>query len=235
MYDVVIIGKGPAGVSASLYAKRANMSTLVIGKDEGALLKSEKIDNYYGFEDGISGKDLIETGIKQAENLGVEVVTDEVLGISWDNIFKITTKKNEYESKALIIATGSSRVKPKIKGIKEFEGKGVSYCAVCDGFFYRGRDVAILGNGDFAVHEAMQLLPVVKSVTMLTNGTEPLEHRAEGLKVNSKEIREVRGETEVSEVEFSDNTKMPISGIFVAEGTASSVDFARTIRNINRK
>lgn len=229
MYDVIIIGKGPAGISASLYAKRANLNTLVIGKDAGTLLKAEKIENYYGFVDGINGKELLEIGIKQAESLGVGVITDEVLEISWNDSFKIITKKSEYESKVLIIATGSHRNRPIIKGVKEFEGRGISYCAICDGFFYKGKDVAVLGNGDYALHEAMQLLPVAGSVTMLTNGKEPIEYRSELLKINTKEIREVRGVEKVSEIEFSDYSKLPISGIFVAEGTASSVNFAKTL------
>lgn len=128
------------------------------------------------------------------------------------------------------MATGSNRVRPTIKGIKEFEGKGVSYCAVCDAFFYKDKDVAVLGEGDYAVHEAMQLLPIAKSVTMLTNGKEAVEKRSDALDVNIKEIREVRGDAHVTDIEFEDNTNMSVSGIFVAQGTASSIDFARTIR-----
>ena len=228
MYDVIIIGKGPAGISASLYTKRNNLNTLVIGKDKGALLKAERIDNYYG-ELEINGLELARKGIKQAKDLGVEVIEDEALGISWDSSFNVTTKNDKYESKALIIATGSNRIAPIIKGVKEFEGKGISYCAICDGFFYKQKDVAVLGSGDYAVHEAMQLLPLVNSITILTNGKEIVENRLEDLKINDKQIKEIRGEGKVSKVEFLDNTSISVDGIFIAEGTASSIDFARSL------
>jgi thioredoxin reductase (NADPH) len=229
MYDVIIIGKGPSGISASIYTKRAGISTLVIGKDGGSLEKAGEIENYYGFTEPVSGKELVEKGIMQAQRLGVEVITDEVIGISYEDGYKVTTKKGIYESKSIIIATGTNRVAPKIKGLKELEGRGISYCAVCDGFFYRGKDVAVLGSGNYALHETMELLPIAKSVTMLTNGKEPIEYRSEDIVVNSKEIKEVRGTEKVEAVEFTDDTNISVSGVFIAEGTASSVDFARKL------
>ena len=229
MIDVVIIGKGPAGITAAIYAKRAGLNVVVIGKDGGALEKTEEIDNYYGFEQTISGKDLIQKGIEQAKRLGIEVITDEVVGIEYIGIFKITAKQNTYETKALVIATGANRVLPNIKGLKEYEGKGISYCALCDGFFYKGKDVAVLGNKDYALHEASELLRVVNSVTILTNGREIPEYRSDKLIINQKEIKEIAGEEVVNKVEFADGTSVGLSGIFVAEGTASSVDFARKL------
>ena len=229
MIDVVIIGKGPAGITAAIYAKRAGLKVVVIGKDGGALEKTEEIDNYYGFEQTISGKDLIQKGIEQAKRLGIEVITDEVVGIEYIGIFKITAKQNTYETKALVIATGANRVLPNIKGLKEYEGKGISYCALCDGFFYKGKDVAVLGNKDYALHEASELLRVVNSVTILTNGREIPEYRSDKLIINQKEIKEIAGEEVVNKVEFADGTSVGLSGIFVAEGTASSVDFARKL------
>jgi len=147
MYDIVIIGAGPAGISASLYAKRANTNVLVLYNESTSLSRAEKIDNYYGFPSGITGKDLYENGIKQAEKLGVEIQKKEVIQIeNLGNTFNVKTENGNFETKAIILSTGNEKVKPNIKGIKEFEGKGISYCAICDAFFYRKKNVAVIGN-----------------------------------------------------------------------------------------
>ena len=229
MYDVIVIGSGPAGITAAIYAKRRNLSILVISKGNGALQKAEKIDNYYGFENGISGKELYVNGIKQAKNLGIDFIEDEVINIEYINQFTIETVNSKYEAKAVILATGVSRNVPNIKGIKEFEGKGVSYCAVCDSFFYKGKDVAVLGDGNYAIHEFETLKPIASSVTILTNGNTMVENRDSSIEVNSKKIREFRGDTKLEEVEFEDNTIQNLNGVFIAMGTASSSDLARKI------
>ena len=229
MYDVIVIGSGPAGITAAIYAKRRNLSILVISKSDGALQKAEKIDNYYGFESGISGKELYENGVKQAKNLGIDFIEDEVINIEYINQFTVETVNSKYEAKAVILATGTNRNTPKIKGIKEFEGKGVSYCAVCDSFFYKGKDVAVLGDGNYAIHEFETLKPVVNSVTIFTNGNAMIENRDSSIEVNNKKIREFRGDTKLEEVEFEDNTIQKLNGIFIAMGTASSTDLARKI------
>ncbi len=229
MYDVIVIGSGPAGITAAIYAKRRNLSILVISKGNGALQKAEKIDNYYGFENGISGKELYENGIKQAKNLGIDFIEDEVINIEYINQFAVETVNSKYEAKAVILATGVSRNIPNIKGIKEFEGKGVSYCAVCDSFFYKGKDVAVLGDGNYAIHEFETLKPIASSVTILTNGNTMVENRDSSIEVNSKKIREFRGDTKLEEVEFEDNTIQNLNGVFIAMGTASSSDLARKI------
>lgn len=229
MYDVIVIGSGPAGITAAIYAKRRNLSILVISKGISALQKAEKIDNYYGFENGISGKELYENGIKQAKNLGIDFIEDEIINIEYINQFTVETVNSKYEAKAVILATGVSRNVPNIKGIKEFEGKGVSYCAVCDSFFYKGKDVAVLGDGNYAIHEFETLKPVASSVTILTNGNNMVENRDSSIEVNSKKIREFRGDTKLEEVEFEDNTIQNLNGVFIAMGTASSSDLARKI------
>ena len=229
MYDVIVIGSGPAGITAAIYAKRRNLSILVISKGNGALQKAEKIDNYYGFENGISGKELYENGIKQAKNLGIDFIEDEVINIEYINQFTVETVNSKYEAKAVILATGVSRNIPNIKGIKEFEGKGVSYCAVCDSFFYKGKDVAVLGDGNYAIHEFETLKPIASSVTILTNGNAMVENRDSSIEVNNKKIREFRGNTKLEEVEFEDNTIQYLNGVFIAMGTASSSDIARKI------
>lgn len=229
MYDVIVIGSGPAGITAAIYAKRRNLSILVISKGIGALQKAEKIDNYYGFENGISGKELYVNGIKQAKNLGIDFIEDEIINIEYINQFTIETVNSKYEAKAVILATGVSRNVPNIKGIKEFEGKGVSYCAVCDSFFYKGKDVAVLGDGNYAIHEFETLKPIASSVTILTNGNTMVENRDSSIEVNNKKIREFRGDTKLEEVEFEDNTIQNLNGVFIAMGTASSSDLARKI------
>lgn len=229
MYDVIVIGSGPAGITAAIYAKRRNLSILVISKGNGALQKAEKIDNYYGFENGISGKELYENGIKQAKNLGIDFIEDEIINIEYINQFTVETVNSKYEAKAVILATGVSRNVPNIKGIKEFEGKGISYCAVCDSFFYKGKDVAVLGDGNYAIHEFETLKPIASSVTILTNGNAMVENRDSSIEVNSKKIREFRGDTKLEKVEFEDNTIQNLNGVFIAMGTASSSDLARKI------
>lgn len=229
MYDVIVIGSGPAGITAAIYSKRRNLSILVISKGNGTLQKAEKIDNYYGFENGISGKELYVNGIKQAKNLGIDFIEDEVINIEYINQFTIETVNSKYEAKAVILATGVSRNVPNIKGIKEFEGKGVSYCAVCDSFFYKGKDVAVLGDGNYAIHEFETLKPIASSVTILTNGNTMVENRDSSIEVNSKKIREFRGDTKLEKVEFEDNTIQNLNVVFIAMGTASSSDLARKI------
>ena len=229
MYDVIIIGSGPAGISAGIYLKRAKKNILIISKGMGALEKAHKIENYYGVEP-ISGKELYNIGIKQAQKLEIPIVTDEVTSILYEGQFIITTANRTYESSHVILATGTNRSAPNIKGIKQFEGKGVSYCAICDAFFFRGKDVVVIGNGNYAIHEAKQLKPVAKSVTILTNGSEMIQNRdASDFEVNEEPIREFRGNNKIEEVEFENQNIKKIDGVFVAIGTASSVDLARKI------
>lgn len=232
MYDVIIIGKGPAGISASLYIKRANLSVLVIGKDIGALEKAKTIENYYGVT--ATGKEIFETGIKQAEALKIPIKNEEVVGISYDKTFTITTNQEKYEAKAVLLATGTNRVSPQIKGIKEFEGKGISYCAVCDGFIYREQDVAVLGNGEYALHEAQELANIAKTITILTNGRtlpnlQSITNTNNKIKINEKQIKEFEGDRIIRKIKFEDDTELQIRGVFVAEGVATSVDFARKL------
>ena len=229
MFDVVIIGSGPAGISAAIYLKRAKKNIIIISNGKSSLEKAEKIENYYGIE-SISGKELYEVGIKQAERLSIPIQMDEVTNISFENNFIVTTPNREYETTNVIIATGTNRITPSIKGIKEFEGKGVSYCAICDAFFYKNKNVAVIGNGNYAIHEAKQLKPVANSVTILTNGKEMIQNRdASGFEIEQTPIREFRGTNSIEEVEFENNNTKKIDGVFVAIGTASSTDLAKKI------
>ena len=242
MYDTIIIGAGPAGISASLYTVRKNLKTLVIYKKNSLLEKAPKIENYYGFENGIEGKDLFEKGIRQAQNLGVELLDDEVTSIQIGHLainketgdieditFKVSTLLSTFEARTVILATGNKKNKPNIENIEEFEGKGISYCAICDGFFYRGKDVAVIGNGDYAIQEARNLQDIAKTVTIFTNGRETPKYEIPNVKVNTKMIRAILGEDKVQSIKFEDGTKIPIDGVFIAIGVAGSSDFAKEL------
>ena len=235
MYDVIIVGAGPAGISASLYTIRRNLKTLIIYKEKSALEKSTKIENYYGFENGINGEELYKIGIRQAQNIGAEVIKDEVTNIKIDYLnekeytFKVETLNNEFKAKSVILATGNKKNKPNIKNMDKYEGKGISYCAICDGFFYRNKNVAVIGNGDYAIAEVKDLQNIAKSITILTNGRQAPEYRAENININTNEIDQIEGENKVEEIDFVDNTKMKIDGIFIAQGVAGSTEFAKKI------
>ncbi|MCI1966097.1 MAG: NAD(P)/FAD-dependent oxidoreductase [Oscillospiraceae bacterium] len=229
MPDVIIMGGGPAGISAALYTARAGLATLILASGAGALEKADQIENYYGFAEPVSGKQLLENGIAQAKRLGVQVLNEEVVGLSYDGEFLISTKQNTYRAPFAVMATGASRKAPKIPGLAEFEGKGVSYCAVCDGFFYRKKPVAVLGAGDYAMHEASELLPIASSVTILTDGKEPQAAFPKEMTVKTEKIAKLSGGAAVQGVQFEDGTELAAAGLFVAVGVAGSADLARKV------
>ena len=232
-YDIIIIGAGPAGISASLYAVRANKKVLVLYDDKSSLEKTDKIENYYGFENGISGIDLYKAGIKQAENIGVDVKKEEVIKIETisenDYNFLVNTSNDIYKSKVVILATGNKKNKPKITGIEKFEGKGISYCAICDGFFYRNKNVAVIGSGNYAISETNDLINIAKDITILTDGEKAPDFRADNVKVETRGIKEIKGNDKVEEIELTDGTDLKIDGVFIAYGVASSTDFAKKL------
>lgn len=226
-FDVIITGGGPAGVSAALYAVRAGFSVCILENDGGSLKKTEKIENYYGFPKAVSGAELYERGLSGARELGVKIIKTEVFSIGFsENGFGVDTDSGKYEGKTVIIAVGAKRKKPSIPNLKAYEGTGVSYCAVCDAFFYRGRDVAVLGNKEYAFHEAKELLGIASSVTILTNGEE-IGTYDERFKVNTKKIESLFGDEVLEGVRFSDGTTLKLSGLFIAEGTAGGNELAK--------
>jgi thioredoxin reductase (NADPH) len=229
MFDAVIIGAGPAGISAGLYLKRANKNVLILYHGESQLEKAHKIDNFYGFPLGITGKDLYINGINQAVNLGIEVRDLEVLSIQMNEKMEYTirTSEEEFNSKVVILATGNKKLRPNIKGVAEFEGSGVSYCAICDGFFYRKKNVVVIGSGTYAISEATELKNVTPNVTILTNGLEL--NGTTDIPVVTKEIKEIVGEGRVSGVKFMDDTTLDVNGVFIALGEAGGADFAKKL------
>lgn len=239
MYDIIIIGAGPAGISAALYAKRANLNVAVLYSGTSQLEKAHKIDNYYGFPDGITGQDLYQNGISQAKNLGIEVIEAEVTGVSMDapapkTQYTVSAGAKDYSGRALIIATGNKKLRPALEGITELEGKGVSYCAICDGFFYRKKQVAVIGNGTFAVSEAEHLSHLADKVTILTNGADDKEVKtlcasSDKIVIDTRELKAIQGEERVSGVLFADGTVLGADGVFVALGSAGAADFAKKL------
>ena len=229
MPNIVIIGSGPAGVSAALYAVRAGVDTTIITKGPGALGRAEKIENYYGFAQPVSGAELERRSIENAKRLGVRFVTAEAVGLTYTDKLTVEAVGGNYPADAVILATGASRAVPRIPGLAGLEGHGVSYCAACDAFFYRGRDVAVLGSGEYALHEVQALLPVVRSVTLLTNGAPLTAQFPPEVKVYPQKVDAILGEKVVTGVQLSGGVQLPVSGVFVALGVAGSTALARKI------
>ena len=227
MYDVIVIGLGPAGCSAAIYASRAGSQTALVGQKNSALLRAGQIESYYGFAEPIDGPTLFAQGLAQAKAVGAVYCPGEVLDIGYDGAFTVNLSGQMLQGKSLVLAVGAQRAKTPLPGLTEREGRGVSYCAVCDGFFFRGKDVAVLGNGSYALHEAQVLQPLAHSVTICTNGRPFLDQAPSDIQVDESLLRMVEGENEVAGLRRADGSFLPLSGVFVAEGIAGSTDLAR--------
>ena len=252
MYDILIVGSGPAGLAAAIYGKRANLSVAVIEKNFGGVGQIGEGGHVYNYP-GLPGIRGFELGMKFSEHaaeLSVEFIEQEMMSVkrvcgengqaskivSGDDRtlprYEIQLKDGSVrESLAVVYAAGTSPKKTGLPEEEKFIAKGISYCAICDAAFYRNKDVAVLGNGEYAIGEIEELLPVAKSVTMLTDGKEYVENRSnnEKLKINNKKIREFRGDNKIEEITFEDNSTEKVNGIFIAQGTASSLDFAKKL------
>ena len=229
MPNIVIVGSGPAGVSAALYAVRAGADTTVLTRGAGALARADAVENYYGFAQPISGAELERRSIENARRLGVKFVPAEVVGLTYTDQLTVETMDRDYPADAVILATGASRAVPRIPGLAGLEGHGVSFCAACDAFFYRGRDVAELGSGDNALPEVQALLPGENSVCLLTNGAPLTADFPPEVTVYPQAVEAVLGETVVTGVQLSGGVLLPVSGVFVALGVAGSTALARKI------
>lgn len=231
-YEVIIVGGGPAGISAGIYCLRAGVKALVLDADKSTLEEAKSIQNYYGIEN-ISGKELKEKGVKQLLSLGGEVLNEEVLKISQnfsDNTFNVKTINYEYKTKAVILCTGTAK-KKTIAGLENFEN--VSYCAICDGFFYSGKTIAVVGEGKFALSECEELERVVDKIYLLTNG-ENVKVNNPKIEVINKKVKTYRGEKRVKEVEFEDSSKINVDGVFVASGSLSSFEISKQLGLITK-
>lgn len=234
MYDIIIIGKGPAGLSAALYTVRSNMKTLIIGRNDSRLRKADKIDNYFGFAETVNGEQLLADGERQVIRLGAEIIEDEVISIEKEDFFNVTTATGQYSCKALLLATGQPHKTIRIENLVKFEGRGVSYCSTCDGFFYNNLKVGVLGHKDYAVHEALELLTFTKDITIYTNGKTPeisskYDKEVQQFKIETRPVSKLDGTEFLQRIHFTDGTSEKIDGVFVAYESASSVDFARKL------
>jgi len=235
IYDTIIVGSGAAGLSAAVYAARAELNFIVIEKiymGTGQIAESERVDNYLGLY-GENGFDLGEKFRAHAEALGTEFVEGDVSEIIPENgIYKIITDEAEYEAKTVIYAAGASHRKLGIKGEEELAGRGVSYCAVCDGAFYKGKTVAVIGGGDTALGEALYLSDIAEKVYLIHRRDEFRGNRSLCSRVAAKENiktvmsavpEEITGESRVDGIVVSidGNVKMlDTDGVFIAVGTA---------------
>lgn len=222
MIDTIVIGCGPAGVSAAVYLKRFNREVVVIGTNDTTLNLAHQIDNYYPFSN-ISGKELFDLGVKQLNDLNITLFEEIVTSIEYYGHFIIKTRNNTYEAKKVILATGKARNKLKVKNAKVYETKGLSYCATCDGFFYRNQKIGIIGSGSAMRHELEFLKNISKDITIFTDG-EALE--LEGFNVVTEKLVSFYGVEYLEGVETLTN-KYPIDGMFVAIGDASTFDFIK--------
>lgn len=234
MYDVIIIGKGPAGMSAALYTVRSNLRTLIIGKNSSSLLKADKIDNYFGFAETISGKELLQNGEMQVRRLGAEILEDEVISVEQEDFFKVLTSTDIYLCKALLLATGQQHKVIRIENLVKFEGRGVSYCSTCDGFFYNNLKVGVLGHRDFAIHEALELTAFTTDITIYTDGnqldiSDRYINESGRFRVDARKISKLDGNEFLERIHFADGTSDNVDGLFVAYESASSIDFARKL------
>ena len=226
MKQLVIIGQGPAGISAALYAVRGGADVTVIANGAGALARAGLIQNYYGFEDGISGRELIEAGVRQAEKLGVRMVRGELFGIEYaEEGFAVKTSAGTLDAGAVVIACGTQRNTPPIAGIDAFDGRGVSYCAVCDAFFFRGKKVGVVGSGAYAASEYEVLKGVIQDVTALTDGEAPQF----SLHCDTRKIARLEGGDALERVVFEDGSAEAFDGLFIACGTAGAFELSRKL------
>jgi len=239
IYDVLIVGGGPAGLSAAQYASRAKLKTIVIDKSStaGALAYTSHIENYPGVPGPISGKDLLDIFRRQAMDFGAECIVAQVVGVKVDTEIKeVFTMETSYKGKSIIIATGAMGRKPAISGEADFLGKGVSYCAVCDAAFYKGRVVCVIGNSEEAVKEAGYLARFAETVYLISPTKElKVEHHpvldTPNLKiVTGTFVTAIEGNETVEKIKLLDQDKkeseLPLSGVFVyLHGSKPVVDF----------
>ena len=240
-YDVGIIGSGPAGLSAAIYAKRANLSAVVIEKEyegTGQIAESGQVDNYPGFP-GISGYDLGENFREHAVKLGVSFMEQEVTEIKKEassDFELVFADGSQVEAKTVIYAAGATPRRANIPGEQEYAGKGVSYCAICDGSFYRGKSVAVLGGGDTALDDAVYLADVAEKVYVIHRRKEfrgaaitvaKLREKENVIFVLEHQVKEIIGEQKVTGVVLEDAAVIDVNGVFVAYGAVPQTDLLK--------
>lgn len=253
LYDIVVIGGGPAGLTTAIYAGRDGQKTLVLDKETtgGLATTTDRIDNYPGFPDGISGMDLMDRIRKQAERFGTEIAEfEEVVKVEpiREGLIEVTTEDGTvYQGKTVVIATGSRPNKLNIPGEDEYFGKGVSYCATCDGPFFRGKDVIMIGAGNAGLQEGLQVLEYANSMTVLVHSkvmrAEQIlqdrirNHEKSRLAFNQEPI-EIKGGSAVTGVvaedrETGERQFFPGDGIFVYIGYSPDTKFVANLVDLD--
>ena len=227
IYDVIIVGGGPAGLTAAIYAARHNLKTLILeGKKVGGkALEAHWIENYPGFPEGIKGHELMEKFIDQTQKFGAEVMEETVIGLAdYGDLKMVSTRKGYHQGKSIIIATGVSRKQLSVPGENEFKGRGVSYCAVCDGPFFKDKDVAVIGSGHEAVHDSEMLLKTSKKVYLMPGKKGFSEDYPELNRLREKEnlriledvnVKSIHGSDMVDYIELDNGERISVSGVFI--------------------
>jgi thioredoxin reductase (NADPH) len=243
MRDVIIIGSGPAGYTAAIYASRASLKPLMFEGDEvgGQLLTTTDVENYPGFPEGIQGPELMVQMRKQAERFGTELVSERVTSVDFTSRpFKVTAGSRTEEAKTVIIATGATAKRLGLPSEKALYGKGVSACATCDGFFFKGKEVVVVGGGDSAMEEALFLARFATKITVLVRGDKLRASKIMADRANAEpkisfkwnvEVTEVQGAdmgkvtgAALRDVKTGDVSEIKTDGVFVAIGHAPTVD-----------
>lgn len=234
--EVVVIGCGPAGLSAAIYLGRGNIDTVVIGKpEESQVLKAHIIMNYLGFPEGITGKDLIKRAVQQVKKYKVPLLKQEVVNIEKKGTTFAVKLDDEQviSAKAIIIATGTPIVLSGIENEEALTGKGVHYCVECDGPFYQKKHVAVIGNGNHAAEEALSLLLYTNDVTIISNGdgfkfSDKLNNEMKKYKINllNAPVKAFQGKKKLEKIILMDGKELQFDGVFMGCGEMSAMDFS---------
>jgi len=244
MYDVIIIGSGSAGYTAAIYACRAGRKTLVLAGSipGGQLMITSEVENYPGFPEGVLGPELMEKFRRQAERFGPEIVYDDVSFVDFSSRpFKVVAGGKTYEGKSVIIATGANAKWLGLPSETKFRGRGVSSCATCDGFFFKGKDVVTVGGGDTAMEEANFLANITNSVTVvhrrdLLRASKIMQERATANPkirfIWNSAVKEITGDDKVTGVQLHDlksgkDSHVKAEGVFVAIGYEPNTGFLK--------
>ena len=252
MLDLAIIGSGPAGYTAGIYASRASLKPVLFEGLEsgGQLMLTTDVENYPGFDSGIMGPDLMQIFKKQAERFGTEIKTETINSIKKiDGGFSLKSAKDSYEFKSVIISSGASAKWLDIKGEKELQGHGVSACATCDGFFFKEKEVIVVGGGDSAMEEALFLTKFATKVYIVHRrdsfrASKIMQDRAlDNDKIEvlwNKEVTQIHGSESVESVSLADtkdgsSSEVNIDGVFMAIGHTPNVDFLDGLVELDEK
>jgi len=243
-YNLIIIGAGPAGLSASIYASRYKLNHLVLGVSPGGQMgEIYEIENYPGFP-SISGRELIEKFLEHSKKFGAEIRNESVVKIKKNEtgLFEVKTSVGIYQAQALIMAMGAVYRKMNIPGEKEYTGKGVSYCATCDAIFFKGKTVSVVGGGNSAVVVALELADFAKKVYLIHRGEKMSAEPAWLEKLNNlknleilkdNEVLEIKGKEKVEKIiltkPFNDKVSLSVDGVFIEVGTDPGVELAKKI------